>query len=50
MKAYEFRIYPNSQQEVTDNPNKDKIKYENIIFNEREENKCIYGKNNQKLC
>ena len=36
--------------EYNDNPNKDKIKYENIIFNEREENKCIYGKNNQKLC
>ena len=36
--------------EYNDNPNKDKIKYENIIFNEMEENKCIYGKNNQKLC
>ena len=35
--------------EYNDNPNKDMIKYENIIFKQQEENKYIY-KNNQKLC
>ena len=54
LKALEAEIqkinYFLDSNEYNDNPNKDKIKYENIIFNEMEENKCIYGKNNQKLC
>ena len=36
--------------EYIDNPNKDKIKYENIIFNEKEENNYLYRENNQKFC
>ena len=54
LKALEIEIkkinFFLDSNEYNDNPNKDKIKYENIIFNEKEENKYIYGKNNQNLC
>ena len=54
LKALEMEIkkinFFLDSNEYNDNPNKDKIKYENIIFNEKEENKYIYGKNNQNLC
>ena len=36
--------------EYYNSSNKDRIKYENIIFKENEESKYIYEKNNKKLC
>ena len=36
--------------EYNDNPNKDLIKYENIIFEEKNGNKNISIQNNQKIC
>ena len=36
--------------EYHNNPKKDMIKYENIIFTEHEESLYIYEKNNKKLC